>query len=116
MGSIRVVARVVYGFSAESIVAQIESGEYWDVISEVLTHEWLVTFLTVVGALITASGALAAVTALLTLTKRFYVIALLTCIFSAILGLIVIVGFVGFIVAYLISKRKHEFEVKGPTP
>ena len=95
--------------AAESAVSGLESSPEFDFIFELFTHNELVSLIVAVSAVILASGILAAVTAILAGTKRFYTVALVACIFSAALGLIAIVGFVGFIVAYFIHTRKYEF-------
>jgi len=53
---------------------------------------------------------LAAVTAALALLRRFNMAALIACIISSVLALVLLVGVVGFIVAYFLYKSKEEFK------
>jgi len=97
-------------FSAEAIVGELDSAT-WDIlIDSGLTYDDITGVLVMIGAIIAASGALAAVTAVLSFTKRFYVVALIACIISSILGLIILVGAIGFFVAFFIYKAKNEFK------
>jgi len=70
----------------------------------------IANMITIIGAVILASGVFAAVTAVLSFLKKFYFIALIACIISAVLGLSLLIGLVGFIVAFLIHSSKHEFD------
>ena len=70
----------------------------------------LYNFIIIYGAIIAASGALALVTAICCLMRRFYIIALIACLISSFLGLaFFFVGIIGFIVAFVIYKSKNEF-------
>jgi len=61
------------------------------------------------GIMLMISGLFAAVTAVLVFLKRFHIIAVTTCIISAIFGLAIVIGFYGFTVAHSIAKAKGEF-------
>jgi hypothetical protein len=63
----------------------------------------------VLGALMLSSGILAAVSGAFSFIKRFYIAALVTCIISAALAMIFLVGLFGLIVAFFITKSKDEF-------
>ncbi|MDR1690274.1 MAG: hypothetical protein LBR42_00330 [Candidatus Methanoplasma sp.] len=89
--------------------------EIWDLMLETYTEESLRSALIIEGSVLAVSGGLALVTAILSLKKRLYIIALITCILSSIFGLVMLVGFIGFIVAYLIYKAKDEFVDNKPT-
>ena len=69
------------------------------------------TFFFIIGTLIILSGAFAFITVVLCVLKKYYFIALAACIISALFGLIMIVGVMGFLVAFLIYRSKHEFKI-----
>jgi hypothetical protein len=86
--------------------------EFWDSVG--ITQEALAGIYLAVGAVLAVSGASALVTAITCFLKKFYIIGLIACIISSICGLIAIIGFIGFIVAYFISKSKNEFAENTP--
>jgi magnesium-transporting ATPase (P-type) len=104
-------------------IAAISMGFYYMVAADAIVEETLIILddmgyvinfdlaqlIIIFGALMLSSGILAAVTGVFSLLKRFYVVALVTCILSAALAMIFIVGFFGLIVAFFIYKSKDEF-------
>ena len=70
----------------------------------------VVDVFSMVGALLIISGVCALISAALCALKKYYYIALAACIMSAVFGLIMILGFVGFIVSFFIYKSKAEFK------
>ena len=99
-------------FARESLLAYFDSlPDFWDTMYDLYgaTRDDTFNSLYFTGIVMAASGALAALTAILAAIKRFYILALIACILSSIIGLFVIVGFVGFIVAYLIYKARGNF-------
>lgn len=81
----------------------------WDMLMEILTEQDIRNIISSTGYVMMASGILAALTAVFTGVKRYYPVALWTCILSSVLGLICIFGIFGFIVVYLITKNKEAF-------
>lgn len=61
------------------------------------------------GIMLMLSGASAVITAVLVFLGRSHTIALISCVISAILGLSIVIGFYGFLVANAIAKAKDEF-------
>ena len=98
---------------ANSLVAEMGQDTLNTFLNLGYTQDDVVNLIIAIGAVILASGLMAAVTAILSFLKKFYIIALITCIISAVLGLIILIGFVGFIIAYLIHNRKHEFGINN---
>ncbi len=78
-----------------------------------ITYEFFMQFVALLGAVLTASGALAAVTAVTAFMKKFYTVALVTCIISSILGMVILLGIIGLFVANLIRHAKDEFDPSG---
>ncbi|MDR1404239.1 MAG: zinc ribbon domain-containing protein [Candidatus Methanoplasma sp.] len=83
--------------------------EYWDIISETIGENTLRAMFSAIGALFVISGILSAVTALLCFLKRFYTIALVTCLIASVCVLVGLVGIIGLIVAFFIHKNKDSF-------
>ncbi len=84
--------------------------EFWAQITQLISEEALRNISLATGYILIASGVFAAVSCLLAAIKKNYTIAFAACLISSILGLIMLVGFVGFIVAYFISQQKASFE------
>ncbi|MDR0509267.1 MAG: hypothetical protein LBG63_05565, partial [Candidatus Methanoplasma sp.] len=82
---------------------------YENLLSEFFEGDSIRNMLIAVSAVIVASGALSAIAGLLCITKRLYIVALITCIIASVLALIFLVGIIGFIVAYFIYKNKDKF-------
>jgi uncharacterized BrkB/YihY/UPF0761 family membrane protein len=74
-----------------------------------ITYDFMVSMVIAIGVVFIVSGALAAITAVLALTRKYYTVALIACILSAVLALIIIIGAIGLIVAYMLTKEKGEF-------
>lgn len=70
----------------------------------------IVLVCTAVGALLIVSGVLALIAAAASFVKRSYAVALTVCIISAVLGLMMLVGIIGFVAAYVIYKAKNDFK------
>jgi hypothetical protein len=114
------VFAILYGlFSILTIDTVIEalkeSPALWDSVIEALTEETLRNILLLSGAITILSGILAAIAGALSLKKRAYTAAVVTCIISAAFGLTMLIGFVGLIVAYMIYKSKDEFALNKKT-
>jgi uncharacterized Zn finger protein (UPF0148 family) len=62
------------------------------------------------GLLLTISAVLAYITVVLIMERKFFYCALIACILSAVFGLVIIMGAVGFVAAFLIYKSKKEFK------
>lgn len=95
--------------SADFIVSQMDAASLELLESIGYSTDDFAALFVIIGAVAAASGALAAVTAVLSLLKRFYIVALVACIISSILVITGIAGIIGLIVAYYLSKSKHEF-------
>ncbi|MCL2148910.1 MAG: zinc ribbon domain-containing protein [Methanomassiliicoccaceae archaeon] len=102
---------------AESFTEQFMAmPEFLDLMEEygyTITFDEMLSSILMFGAVVAASGVLAAVTAALALAKRLYPVALIACILSSVLGLIILVGAVGFIVVYLIYRDRGDFVRNG---
>jgi len=98
-------------FATDSILAVLDStADFWDTVYEYgLTRSDIANSIAMLGAIIAASGALAAITAVLAAIKKFYVVALITCILSALIVVLGLVGIVGLIIAYLIYRARDDF-------
>ena len=104
--------------TADEFISQTDSlmPGFWDAMEEFgITADYIESMIVSIGAVITVSGLLAAITAVLSFAKRQYTIALIACILSSILALILLVGIIGFIVAYFITQAKEEFVDSSPT-
>lgn len=100
---------------AENLIETMMSDPaIWDQISPLYSKEELESGFFLVGVTFTASGALAAISSLLCVTKRFYIIALVACIISSAFALVALIGVIGFLVAYLIYRGKNEFKDQKP--
>jgi len=99
--------------STDALLAQFDSTpNFWDIWYDAgFTRGDMYGIFQMMGAIIAASGALAALTAILSAVKRFYILALIACILSSLLVITALIGIVGLIVAYLIYKAKDEFIV-----
>ncbi|MCL1979278.1 MAG: zinc ribbon domain-containing protein [Methanomassiliicoccaceae archaeon] len=100
-----------YILSADAIASELDSYEgIWEALYDAgITYDTIVGWITIIGAVLVSSGVFAAVTALLCLIKRAYTVALIACILSSVLGLVVLLGAIGFVVAYFLSKEKNNF-------
>ena len=85
---------------------------FWD--GKGTNLDTLITFITVAGVLISLSGIFALITAITSFFKRFYIVALVSCIISSVLALVIIIGIVGLIVAYFIHISKEDFKDANP--
>jgi uncharacterized BrkB/YihY/UPF0761 family membrane protein len=101
-------------FSAEASVSSVWNdptlSDAIDILENAgITYDFIVSIIVAISLVFTASGALAAVTAVLAFTKKYYTVALVACILSAILALIILIGVIGLIVAYFLTKEKDAF-------
>jgi len=73
--------------------------------------EFLETIILIVGYCLLASGILSVISVVLCATRKYYTIALITCIVGSLLALLctIIIGILGFIAAYWIYKSKDWF-------
>ena len=114
LGVIWAIYALFYGIDLISNIDQamnnLTSNPYWDAISDIYTEDVLKSLMITLAYLMIASGILAAITAVFCILKKMYIVALIACILGSILSLIFIVGIVGFICVYLITKSKWEFE------
>ena len=104
--------------TADASISQMDSlmPGFWDAMEEVgITADYIESMIVLIGSILTVSGVLAAITAVLSFAKRQYTIALIACILSSILALIMLVGIIGLIVAYFITQAKQEFIDSSPT-
>jgi len=111
--AIALVLGLFFILGADYIMGIFDSTpDFWNIMEDTYgyTRDDIAYSLFVTGAVIAASGAFAAVTAVLSMTKKFHFVALIACIISSLLGLIILVGAIGFIVAYFIYKAKDEFK------
>jgi len=106
------IAGIFLIVSADYIVSLVDSGTMDILLDYGFTANDFVTLYVVIGALLVASGALAAIASVLAFLKKYYIIALIACIISSLLVIMFLVGIVGIIVAYFLAKSKHEFDNK----
>lgn len=98
-------------FATDSVVGFFEPmPTVWDMLNGIsFARDDFYDSIRLTGATLMASGAMAALTTALVRIRKLYIVALVACIISSIFGLYVLVGFVGFIVAYMIYNGKSEF-------
>ncbi len=96
-------------YNIDSMIDQLKSQEIWETIMQYMTEEDVRNLLASMGYVIIASGILAMISGILTAFKKSYTGALIACVLSSILGLIMILGVFGFAVVYLITKAKDAY-------
>jgi len=101
--------------SADSVVSNLSSSELDSLANAGIALSEVSAILAAFGAVLAISGVLGVITAILCFIRKFNIIAVVACIIASILGLVVIIGFIGFFVAYFIHKSKHSFTGHGHT-
>ncbi|MCL2296496.1 MAG: zinc ribbon domain-containing protein [Methanomassiliicoccaceae archaeon] len=100
---------IFFIYCIDYLVDAIMADASWDVYSETLNEESLRSLFLTIGAILIASGAFSAISAILCFLKKMYIVALISCIIASVLGLIILAGIVGIFVAFFINKNKGEF-------
>lgn len=84
--------------------------EIWEELMNLTTEDELKNMMVYLGAAVVLSGVFAAITGILSALKKYYIIALICCIISTLLGAIILIGLAGIIIAVLIVSSKYAFK------
>ena len=102
----------VYAYQVDAIMDELQTtmGADWASITAEIPEEELRSAIVFAGYVLIGSGVLALGSAITAFLKKPWIVCLMLCILSGCVGLVAVLGIVGFLVAYLIYKAKNEFE------
>lgn len=89
---------------------KVEDPALWEEFMKIIAEDKLRDSMLLVGALFILSGVFAAITGIFAAIKKYYVVTLICCIISTVLGAILLIGLFGIIVVVLITSSKDSFQ------
>jgi hypothetical protein len=96
-------------FGIDGVMSALKDSSQWSVLIEYYTESEIRNMLIWFGYISLVGGIATSITAALCGTRKYYPIALISCLVASVFSMLLLVGLIGIIVLYLIVLSKAQF-------